>query len=113
MFKHSIENIGIRTYNLANTFNNIGVVYRIKGEYNKALDYFHKCFDIQTVKLGKNHPYLAYSYGNIALTFENIGDKNKALKYFKICLKIRSKTLGVNHPVTKATLEEINRIKNE
>ena len=35
---------------------NLGIVFLKKGEYQKALDHFHKSVTIKTQILGENHP---------------------------------------------------------
>jgi tetratricopeptide (TPR) repeat protein len=83
---------------VATTFNNIGVAYDNKGEYEKALEYYQKGLDIQAKTLGDHHPNLANTYHNIGVTLDNKGDYDKAIEFYQIYLDIQIKTLGEQHP---------------
>ena len=51
----------------ANSYNNIGVVYREQGNYGKALEYHKKALAIREKLLGTEHPNTATTYNNIGL----------------------------------------------
>jgi tetratricopeptide (TPR) repeat protein len=50
---------------VATSYNNIGVVCKNKGDYDKALEWYQKCLDIELKTLGAEHPDVATSYHNI------------------------------------------------
>jgi len=60
--------------------NNIGVIYRRKGLFIRALDCYQQCLKIQEEFLGKNGT--ADVLNNIGVIYEEIGDYNKALEYY-------------------------------
>ena len=81
----SIE-IGERTLdkndpNLADSYNDIALVYDNMGEYSKALEHYDKSHKIYEIALPKNHPDLATSYSNIGRVYNNTGEYSKALEY--------------------------------
>ena len=53
---------------LATSYNNIGVVYYHKGDYESALDYFQKALAIREKVLGVDHPRTIYVRNNIEET---------------------------------------------
>ena len=83
---------------MATSYNNIGVVYKAKGEYDKALEYYQKSLAIRLKQLGPDHPDVATSYNNIGLVYDNKAEYDKALEYYQKSLAIRLKQLGPDHP---------------
>ena len=77
---------------------NYGDVYVKSGQYNKALDLYQKCLDIELKTLGAEHPAVATSYNNIGMVWRIKGEYAKALEFYQKCLDIRLKTLGAEHP---------------
>jgi hypothetical protein len=55
---------------VATCYTNIG------NEYDKALDYFSKSFEIYKLSLKPNHPSIATSYNNIDGVYTNKGGNN-------------------------------------
>jgi len=66
----------------ATFLNNIGLTYKSKGDYEKALAYFLKSLEIRKKVLGELHPAYATSLNNIGSTYKSKGDYGKALEYF-------------------------------
>ncbi len=56
---------GDNNFNLANTYNNIGNVYRGQGSLLEALEMYMKCLNIMKAHYGDNYFNLASTYGNI------------------------------------------------
>ena len=83
---------------MATSYDNIGSVCHNKGEYDKALEWYQKCLDIELKTLGAEHPDVASSYNNIGSVWENKGEYDKALEWYQKSLDIRLKTLGAEHP---------------
>lgn len=82
----------------ARSYNNIGIVYRKLGDYDKALEYHNKALEIQKAVFGENHPYTASSYVNIGAVYGNLGDNDKALEYNFKALEIFKAVLGEKYP---------------
>lgn len=83
---------------MASTYNNIGVVWDNKGDYDKALEYYQQSLDIELKTLGEWHPDVVTSYNNMGLVWQNKGEYDKALEYYQKSLDIFLRTLGVEHP---------------
>jgi len=92
---------------VADSYNNIGVVWKNKGEYDKALDFYQKSLEIKLKTLGGEHPSVADSYNNIGLVWDIKGEYDKALDFQQNCLAIRLKTLGGEHPSVADSYNDI------
>ena len=82
---------------IAVSYNNIGMVYQTKSDYDKALEYLNKALTIRKSKLGEEHTDVARSYNNIGLVYQAKSDYDKALKYFNKALAIQKAKLGEEH----------------
>ena len=88
-------------------FNAIASAYKAQGEYEKALEWFHKASRIIDKVLGTNHPSTATIYNNIATVYNNQSEYEKALEWHHKSLKIRENVLGTNHPDTAIAYNNI------
>jgi tetratricopeptide (TPR) repeat protein len=75
-----------------------GDVYRKFGKYDKALDSYQKCLDIELNTLGTEHRDVATSFNKLGSVWSDKGEFEKALDCYQKCLDIRLITLGVEHP---------------
>ena len=98
---------------IAASYNNIGVVYRHQGNYNKALEYLNKALDIRVKVLGLEHSKTAISYRNIGKIYEYQGAYTQALEYQNKALKIFEKILGKEHEQTKEIIEIITNLEKQ
>jgi tetratricopeptide (TPR) repeat protein len=64
---------GDNNFNLATTYNNIGLVYHNQGKLEEALEMYMKCLNIQKAHYGDNNFNLAGVYNNIGLVYDNQG----------------------------------------
>ena len=81
-------------------FNNVALVYSLRGNFEKALKYCEKALVIRKGVSGTEHPDTAASYNNMASVFREQGEYEKALKYFGKALSICERVLGTEHPST-------------
>ncbi len=79
---------------VANVYNNLGLAYRHKEDYDKAVEYYNKALKIYLKILGPEHPYVATVYGNLAEVYEKKGNKKKAEEYRKKAEEIRRRLGG-------------------
>ncbi|GHU24550.1 hypothetical protein FACS1894164_11450 [Spirochaetia bacterium] len=91
----------------AGSYNNIGVVYRDMGNYEKALEFYQKACAILEKVLGSEHPDTAGSYNNIGVVYRDMGNYEKALEFHQKARAIREKVLGLEHPDTAASYNNI------
>ena len=75
---------------VANSYNNIGCVYREKGDSDKALEQYQRALTIQEVDV-PNSLTVATTYINIGLVYADKGDLDKALEYHQRALTIRDR----------------------
>ncbi len=85
---------------MAICYNNIGVVYNAKGEYDKALEYYQKQLDIYLKLFGEKHPDVAICYNNIGRVYNNKGEYDKALE---CCQKALDIPMGIVRRQSVAT----------
>jgi tetratricopeptide (TPR) repeat protein len=88
--------------------NNIGSVYYSKGDYNKALENYNKCFEINTKIKGADSIDVAGTLSNIGSVYYSKGDYNKALENYNKCLEINTKIKGADSIDVAQTLKNIN-----
>jgi tetratricopeptide (TPR) repeat protein len=88
-------------------YNNIGMAYRSKGEYDRAIEYYQKALKIDLKKLGPEHPNVAALYNNIGLAYGSKGEYDRAIEYYQKALKIDLKKLGPEHPGTARVYNNI------
>ncbi|MHA1911932.1 MAG: tetratricopeptide repeat protein [Candidatus Kariarchaeaceae archaeon] len=76
-----------RSLDLSSGFNNMGIINRDIGNYDKALEYFKEALKIQEMLDNKRH--ISYSFNNIGLCLYDKGNLEDALDYFNRSLKIK------------------------
>ncbi len=86
-----------RLNGLKAVYQNMGIVYDIKGEYDKALEYQKKSLEIASKIFGEQHPAIGVIYANISVIFHKKGDEKKEIEYYKKALEIYTASLGENH----------------
>ncbi|WP_255710080.1 CHAT domain-containing protein [Aquimarina aquimarini] len=84
---------------LSAIYQNFGVFYSdVKGEYDKALEYYKKGLDVAIRYYdGDNYEVIGDIYHNIATMFSIKKDYKKTLYYFNNALQNYKTTLGENH----------------
>ena len=83
---------------VAQSYNNIGLIYDSQGNYEKSLEYYNKALEIYEKFFGTEHPNVAMLYNNIGAICNSLRIYDKALEYFKKALAICEKVLGTEHP---------------
>jgi two-component sensor histidine kinase len=71
---------------LENTFNNMAIIFRLQGDYEKALEYFRKSHEIEIKK--ENKIGRAESLNNIAITFRYMGKNDTVPELLKEALRL-------------------------
>lgn len=86
-----------------------GDIYIIRGEYDKALEYYQKAL-VQRLKephKGKYPDPTAYIYDDIGNAYSNLGENEKALENYQKALSIREKDFDPNHPMVATSYNDI------
>jgi tetratricopeptide (TPR) repeat protein len=90
----------------ASLLNNIAVIYKDKGELDKALSYYEESLSLKTNEKDK-----APIYNNIALIYYEKGDYQKAVEYFQKAIEIAEK-YGDYHGASMYKLNLGNTYRN-
>ena len=96
-------------YDLATTYNDMGLLYLNQKEYDTALDFYQKGLDIRKKLDGDFYKELAYSYHNIGTAYQKKGEYEKAKEYHRKGLEIRLKLAKMpdNHPDVMASMTQL------
>ncbi|NNF33329.1 MAG: tetratricopeptide repeat protein, partial [Saprospiraceae bacterium] len=97
-------------YDLAITYDNIGVLYRYLGEYEKGLEYQNKSLTLQEDILDPKHPQIAITCGNIGITYDYLGQYEKALEYLQRALVLQEEILDPKHQSLSVTYNDIGGV---
>lgn len=81
---------------VADCYNNIGIVQNDRGEYEEALLHHQKALSIRRSLFGDDHPLVAQSYNNLGVVNDNKGNYDRALQYFQDALSIFLRTKHLN-----------------
>ena len=68
---------------IAASYNNLGNVYRDKGEYERAIEYYKQSLEIMLKAYhdSPNHPDIAASYNSLGVTYYVKQEYEEAIKY--------------------------------
>ena len=92
------DRLGERHPNVADSYNNLAVLYESMGRYEEALPLNQKALEIRLEQLGERHPDVASFYNNLASLYESMGRYEEALPLYQKALEIRIEKLGERHP---------------
>ena len=83
---------------MAQTLNNLALVYRAQAKYREAEGLFKRALAIREKALGASHPDVGQTLNNLANLHGDQGKYTEAEGLYKRALVIREKALGANHP---------------
>ena len=92
---------GQEAMSVADTYNNMAIVYKSQGHYERALEYYQKSLDIKMKVVGHDHIDVAASYTNIAGVYQKEGKRAQANEMATKAYDINLKVLGPDHPRTR------------
>lgn len=105
------ENIyGTASEKTAASYNEIGLVYYVEGDFDKALEYYIKTWEIYKKILGTKHLEIVKLFNNIGLIYYEKFDYNKALGFFSKALAINEKLQNTNHLDTANSFNNIGLV---
>jgi len=87
----------------AGILNNLGVLYKNLGEFEKAKEFYLKALEIRNKLANLNNaflPDLASTQNNLGDLYSNLGEFEKAKEFYLKALEIRNKTYDDNHLTT-------------
>jgi tetratricopeptide (TPR) repeat protein len=92
---------------VATMLNNLALLYRQMGNYEKALPLYQRALEKYEKVLGPEHPDVATTLDNLALLYESMGNYEKALPLYQRAFDIREQFLGSQHPDVAITLNNL------
>ena len=98
--------LGPEHFEVANSLNNLAIVYSKKGIYEKAESLFQRALTIREKVLGPEHPAVALTLNNLANLYIDRSEYAKAEPLYERALSIREKALGPEHPAVAQILNE-------
>jgi CHAT domain-containing protein/Tfp pilus assembly protein PilF len=81
-------------------YEQIGILHALEGNYDSALQYIRKAFNIRLEVYGDLTSEAAVGYLNIGICLRLKGDYEEALRFLNTGLRINSENLGKFHPET-------------
>jgi len=90
--------------------NNLGVVYRNLGQYEKARDLLEAALESDLKNLGSLHPNVAVSQINLGAVFAATGEKQAAKPLFRQAYELLKNHLGEQHPSTRNAKEWLDSV---
>lgn len=104
------ETLGEEHREIANTYNEIGTVYKQKNDYTNALKWYKKALWIWEKALGTDHPDTAIVYNNIGTVYDDQGEYASALEWHQKALQVKEIALGIDHPLTAISYNNIGTV---
>ncbi len=78
--------------------NNLAQVYRVMGDYKKAVDFFEQALLSDTQLLDELHPYITTRRSNLATTYIELGEYEKAKELLEKALNSELQRFDEQHP---------------
>ena len=72
---------------VANYWNNLGLAWYAKGEYDKAIEFYEKALNSDLKTLGKDHQNVVNYWNNLGLAWYSRGEYDKPKDYFEKALR--------------------------
>ena len=85
--------------------NSTAVLYRLRGEYDKAEPLYMKALAIRQRIFGEIHEDVAQSYNSLGCLLQDMGRYKEAEENFLKSISQREFLLGVNHPDVAMSLK--------
>ncbi|MCI0487664.1 MAG: tetratricopeptide repeat protein [Blastocatellia bacterium] len=99
--------MGMDHPNVANTLNNLAVLYRVQGKYDEAEPLYLRSLEIREKALGPDHPDVGTSLNNLATLYRAQGKYEEAEPLLQRSLAITEKAMGPYHPNLGASLNNL------
>ncbi len=91
-------------------YEQIGILHALEGNYDSALEYIRKAFNIRLDSYGDLTPEAAVGYLNIGICLRLKGEYDEALRFLNTGLRIQSENLGEFHPGTADLYYQLGNI---
>ena len=94
---------------MADTYNNMAIVYDRQGHYERALEHYQKSLDIKIKVVGHDHKSVADSKYNLALLHKKRRETDKARQLFLECEQTYSAVYGPDHSETQNAARQASK----
>jgi tetratricopeptide (TPR) repeat protein len=98
---------------VADSLNDLAILYHYKGEYAKAEPLFQRALAIWEKVLGPEHPDVAASLNNLANIHRDKGEYAKAEPLYRRALTIWEESLGAEHPQIATALNNLANLYSD
>ncbi len=105
-----LENLLEEDLSMARLANNMAIICKNTGEYNKALKFMLRTVEIAKKVLELDNIEMSTFYNNISMVYQNVGENDKALEFGLRSIKIREKVLELDHPDLASFYENISMV---
>jgi tetratricopeptide (TPR) repeat protein len=89
---------------LASTLNNLGVIRRIQGRNEEAVQLIERSIELFRSEIGPEHPMLVRGLNNLATAYAGMKRSEEADATFQKALALAQKYVGTKHPTYGAVL---------
>ncbi len=100
----SVVRAGDHAQTRAQLLNDLGIVLRLQGKLDEALDHFRRSRKLRRQVLGDDHPLVGDSHNNIGNTLADLGRTSEARDAYQLSLETFRRTLGDDHPSVAVAL---------
>ena len=97
----------------AQLLNDLGIVLRLQGKLDAALEHFDRSLDLRRQALGDDHPLVGDSHNNLGNTLADLGRGDEALEAYNAALQTYERTLGGDHPSVAVALINLSVVGSE
>ncbi|MCX7003949.1 MAG: tetratricopeptide repeat protein, partial [bacterium] len=94
-------------YYVADSLNNLALVYKAQGQYAAAEPLYKRALAIDEKAVGPDHPAVATDLNNLAVLYYSQGQYAAAEPLLRRALAIRDKVLGPDHPDVAANVNNL------
>jgi tetratricopeptide (TPR) repeat protein len=108
-----IQTLGFNHKDVGTTYNNIGRLHVMQGQFKEALECYEKALSIRAKTLTKRSLDYAATAFNAGQSYHHIHELSKALKYYREFLSVAVKRFTKNHRDVAVVLSGIAEIHQE
>lgn len=96
--------------NFAPTLHQLGITYKLKGEYGEAIKYFKQALTTVKETHKQPHPNVANSYYHLGMTYSSIGKFDDAIPNLEEALSMNRQIFTENNPIILMCLDSIGGV---